>query len=136
MYSVAVSFPGFLILHLLTELEIERSKRLIEEQHSWFVNDGSCHRDPLLLAAGELVNASVFKAFEVHEFESVRYLLLYLCFRSVLYPETESDVLTYGHVREKRVILEHSIYRTLVSRKIRDILALEIHPALDRKSVV
>ena len=121
-----------LILHLLTELKIERSKRFIKKQHSWFVNYGSRHRYPLLLTTGKLINAPVFKTLEVHKFESVRNLLLYFSFRPVFYPKTERDIFAHCHVREKRIILEYRVDRTLIRRQISDILALKIHPSLVR----
>ena len=121
-----------LVLHLLTELQVKCSERLIEEQYSRLIDYRSCHCDSLLLTARKLVYAPVFKAFEVYQFKSISNFFLYFSLRSVLYPKTECNILSHCHVREKRVILEHGIYRTLIRRKIRDILALKIYPAFVR----
>ena len=41
-------------LHLLPELQIERSERLVEQQDPGLVDDRTRERDPLPLASGEL----------------------------------------------------------------------------------
>ena len=46
--------PLQLELHLLSELQVERAERLVEEQHLRPVHERARERDPLLLAAGEL----------------------------------------------------------------------------------
>ena len=121
-----------LVLHLLTELEVERAERLIEQQHTRLVHDRPCHRYPLLLTARKLVDAAVLETIQVDEFEGVRHFLLYLGLRSVLYPEAECDVLAHAHMREERVVLEHGIDRSLIGRHVRDVFAFEVYSALIR----
>ena len=54
--------PLELHLELAPELEVERAERLVEEQDVGPVGEGSGERDPLLLAARELVRAPLLVA--------------------------------------------------------------------------
>ena len=46
-------------LELAAELEVERAERLVEEQHVGPVHERPGERDPLLLAAGQLVRLAL-----------------------------------------------------------------------------
>ena len=46
-------------LHLLAQLEVEGAERLVEEQHLGVVDERPGERDPLALAAAELVRSPV-----------------------------------------------------------------------------
>ena len=54
-------------LKALAELEIERSERLVEEQHCGPVDECARDRDPLLLAARELAGSPLCEFFEPDE---------------------------------------------------------------------
>ena len=54
-------------LELLSELEVERAERLVEQQHVRPVDEGAGEGDALLLAAGQLVRLAPFVAREVDE---------------------------------------------------------------------
>ena len=67
----ADSFLDRLQLHLerAPELRVERPERLVEQQHRGMQHEGPCECDPLLLASGELVDAPLLVAGELHELE-------------------------------------------------------------------
>src|SRR5207248_11762650 len=56
-------------LHLLPELEVERTERLVEQQHARPVDDRPRERDALALAARELRRLPPGVAFEPHRRE-------------------------------------------------------------------
>ena len=53
-------------LHLLAQLEVERAERLVEQQHLGPVDQRPGQRDPLPLAARELVRLAVGEPLEPH----------------------------------------------------------------------
>ncbi len=61
--------PLQLKLHLLAQLEVERTERLVEEEHPRPVHERASERDPLLLAAGELPRFAPFEPGEADELE-------------------------------------------------------------------
>ena len=52
---------------LLADLGVERTEGLIEQQHLGLVREGACHRDALLLAAGQLRRQALVHALERHQ---------------------------------------------------------------------
>ena len=56
-------------LELAAELEVERAQRLVEEQDVGPVHERPGERDPLLLAARQLVRLALLVALEVDELE-------------------------------------------------------------------
>ncbi len=61
--------PRQLRLHLLAELEVERTERLVEQQHGRTLGQGAGQRDALLLAAGHLGRHPPVEAAEPDEVE-------------------------------------------------------------------
>ena len=55
------------ILHILAELEIKRTERLVKQKHLRLVHDGTCNCDPLLLTAGQGIRHTVLKSLQVYE---------------------------------------------------------------------
>src|SRR5439155_2329442 len=58
-------------LHLLAELQVERSERLVEEQDAGTVYERARERHALLLATGELARLAVLEALEPDEYEDL-----------------------------------------------------------------
>ncbi len=69
-------------LHLPAQLEVERSERLVEEQHPRPVHERAGEGDPLLLAARELARLAGLEAGEIDELEDL--------------PHASSDVVLAG----------------------------------------
>ena len=61
--------PRQLGLHLLAELEVERSERLVEEEHGRPLGEGAGQGHPLLLAAGHLGRQPPVEPAEPDELE-------------------------------------------------------------------
>ena len=112
-----------LTLHVLAQLEIERGKRLIEQQHLRFIRECAGDCDTLLLTAGELSDAAVRHAVQIHHVEHLRHGFLDLVLFFALDAHAERDVFIDIQVREERVLLEDRVDRALVRRHAVDLLA-------------
>ena len=58
-------------LHLLAELQVEGSQRLVEQEHTRLVDERTCERDALLLAAGELARLPRLHSVQVDQVEDL-----------------------------------------------------------------
>ena len=59
------------ILHILAELQVQGAQRLIQQENPWFIDDGSCDGDTLLLAAAQGCYLTVFITVQVYQFQGV-----------------------------------------------------------------
>ena len=118
--------PLELQLQLLAELQVERSERLVEEQHPRTVDERARQRHPLLLTTGELLRLAVLATGEVDELEHVAHAFLHVRLAHLAALETECDVLVDGHVREQRVALEHRVDVALVGRQADHVAVAEV----------
>ena len=100
-------------LHLLAQLEIERTQRLVEQQDLGSVDQGAGDSDALLLAAGQLIWFAALKAAELHQVEHLHHALANLVLGNLLHPQAVGDVVEDGHVRKQRVALEHGVHVAL-----------------------
>src|SRR5205085_11511150 len=90
-------------LHLLSELQVERAERLVEQEHPRAAHQGAGERDPLLLAARELPRLAVLHAFELDEAEHLEDAPAELPAAAALAAQAERDVLEDREAREGRV---------------------------------
>ena len=112
-------------LHFGSELLVEGAHRLVKEQKLRMGCKGSCEGHALALSAGKLVGLSVSEFLHVDKGEHLLDVLLDLVLRHMLLLESEGDIVPHGHVREKRVGLEHHVHRPLVRRNVGEILAVK-----------
>ena len=112
-------------LHLLSQLEVQRAERFIQQEDARIVDDGAGDGDALLLSAGHAVNLPLFKALQLHRFQRRRDLAAYHVLRQLFDRQTVGDVVIHIHQREKRVILEHGVHRALVRRHAADVLPVD-----------
>ena len=113
-------------LHLLAELEVERTERLVEEQHPRSVHERPRERDPLALSTRELVRLPVSEAARAARWRAPRrHGPAAPAFGTRLHSEPVLDVLRDGHVREQRVVLEHRVDVPVERRSIGDVGAVE-----------
>ena len=103
-------------LELAPQLEVERAERLVEEQHVGPVDQGPGERDPLLLAARQLVRLAAFVAGQVDELERFADPPRGLVLGDALALQAEGDVVADVEVGEERVVLEDHVDRALVRR--------------------
>ena len=84
--------PLQLHLHVLAELEIERTEGLVEQQHAWVIHEGAPERDSLLLTAGELLRLALGESGQTDELEHLGHAALQLILLHALPLEAERDV--------------------------------------------
>ena len=116
-------------LHLLTQLHIERTERLVEEERGGLIDECPRERDPLLLSARELSRLSTLEAFELDDSQYLEHAPAVLATRNALHLETEHDVVVDRHVREECVLLEDHVHGAPVREDRRDVAPLEQDPA-------
>ena len=112
-------------LHLAAQLEVERAERLVEQQHPRPVHQRPGERDPLALAAGELVRAAVPEARQPHRLERLQGAGAGLGPRHLLDPQAVGHVLQHAHVREQCVVLEDRVDVAGERRQVRDVVAAQ-----------
>ena len=115
--------PLELDLHVLAQLQIQGAQRLVQQQHLGLVHQGPCDGHPLLLAAGERVRLSVFKALETHDFQHLQDPGADLLFGKAdgplaggipgiwnpFEPQAESNIFKDVQMWKKGVLLKHGI---------------------------
>ena len=116
-------------LHLLAELEVERTQRLVEQQDARAVDERTRERDPLALSAGELDGLAISDAGQPDDFENLLHPLPPHSARDAFYAQAVGDVLRHGHMRKECVILEDRVHVALVRRRARDFPAVELDAA-------
>jgi len=108
-------------LHLLPQLEVEGAERLVEQQHLGAVDQGTGERDPLLLAAGQLIRPGPLPPVEPGQADGRGDAAAELGPRHVGLAQPEGDVLEHVEVREQRIALEHGVDRAPVRREAGDL---------------
>ena len=103
-------------LHLLAQLLVQGTQRLVHEDQLRLEDQRAGDRDALLLAPGELRRAPGSEAAELHHAERAVDPLGNVGRRHAAHRQREPDVLGDGHVRKQRVILEHHADVALIRR--------------------
>ncbi len=119
-------------LRFLTQLLVERAERLIEEKHLRPLGKRSGKRHALPLPAGKLARLAFGEFRELDEAQHFLDPGDDVRLGQAILLQTESDVLFYRHVREKRIGLEHHVGGSLIGRNAGNILALQQDAALGR----
>ncbi len=114
-------------LHLFAQLEIERSQRLVEQQHLRLIDECPRKRDALLLPTGELRRPPIFEPAQLHQIQHFPRMRGALAQIHPAHARPIRNVLQHGHVREQRIVLEHCVDVALVRRHGRHIAAVEQH---------
>src|SRR5438132_5861401 len=96
-------------LHLLPQLQVERTERLVQQQDLRAVDERARERDPLTLASGELHRLPLAETGQPDDLQRFLDPFPPLGARNVLHAQAVRDVLGNRHVREERVILEHGV---------------------------
>ena len=117
--------PVELDQHPLSQLEVERGERLVEQQHFRLVDESARDRHPLLLAAADLARLLARLVLELRQGQHARDLLVDPRSRPARDTRAESDVLAHAEVREERVALEDRVHAAPVRRQRRDLDAVE-----------
>ena len=109
-----------LVLHILPQPEIQRAQRLVQQQHLGAVHQRPGDGHPLLLSAGELVNAALFKALQADHLQHFRHPLLHLVLGHLGDAQAEGDVLKHVQMGKQGVFLEHGVDLPLMRRNVID----------------
>ena len=117
------------VLHILTQTQIQRAQRLVQQQHLRAVHQCAGDGHALLLAAGKLVSAPAVKALQADDLQHFRDTLPYLLLRYLGDTQTEGDVFKHVQMRKQRVFLEHRVDLPLMGWDIIDPRAVEGHVA-------
>src|SRR3989442_2276569 len=116
-------------LHLLAQVLVQCSERLVEQEDVRVEDEATCERDALLLAAGELARMLVGEPAQPDQVEDFPHALGLLRPRKCSHAQRKGDVLLDGHVGEQRVVLEDDADVALVRLAARQILAAELYDA-------
>ena len=109
-----------LAAHLRLRMRVERSERLVEQQHRRVPREGPGERDALTLAAGELSGTRVCEVRDPEPLEQVAD------------GAGVGHVRTNAHVREKRIVLEDEADAPLLRRQSAPRRAVERHASARR----
>ena len=121
--------PLQLDLEGLAHLQVERSERLVEQEHLRAHHERAGERDALLLAARELPRPSRSDVAEVHELEHLLRPRTPIPARDPPLLQAVRDVVEHREVREERVRLEDRVDGPPVGRQARDVAAVDQHDA-------
>ena len=128
---VDVPEPG---AELLTNLCIERSEGLIEEEHPRLDCERPRQRHALTLPARKLTGVALGDVGELDEFEQLvdapQDLRVGRLSRAGASPQAVSDVLEHRHVPEQRIVLEHEARATILNAQVRRVGAIKEDTAL------
>ena len=95
--------------HVDSQPRVEVAQRFVEQQQL----RAGCNRardgDSLLLSAGEFVGITITILFNAHLVQRTHDALFHLVLGKAFDLEAEGDVFKRGHVRPKRVALEHEV---------------------------
>ena len=103
-----------LLLQAEAQMAIQCRKRLIKEQHIRFIHQYAGKSNSLLLAAGKLMGAFIFAAFQVHGAKGIGNN----CLRIGLILYSHGYILTHSHIGEKGILLEKIAHLSLLRRKV------------------
>src|ERR1700730_17183702 len=120
-------------LHLLSELEIESAKRLVEEQDLGVIDKRPSQRHPLLLAAGELRGAPLAVPAEIDQLERFQHPSIDVLTGDLATAQSEGHVVEDVEGGEEPVRLEHRIDIPPVGREIRNVAPVQRDRPLGRR---
>ncbi len=112
-------------LHLGSQLLVQRSHRLIEQQQLGPLGQRARQGHALALAAGEMVRLAPGECLHVHQLEHLGHAFVDFPARQLVLLEPEGDVLCHRHVGKQGVGLEHHVDRALIGRNGGDVLTVE-----------
>ena len=108
---------------------VERSERLVEQQHLRLVREGAGERDALLLAAGKLARGASAEAGQTDHFQQLVAAAAAFGGLDAADAQRELDVLGRRHAAEQRIALEHESDAAPGGRQVGDVAPVEQHPS-------
>ena len=89
-----------LILHLLTELQIQCRKRLIQKQNLRLIYKRSCNGHTLLLSTGKQGCILILITFQTDQLQHLHNLLVNDVFTHLLNFQSKSNIFIYTQMRK------------------------------------
>ncbi len=117
-------------LELLSQFEVERAQRLVEEQHRRLIHERAREGHALLLAAGQLRGPALGLRGEPHALELLGHAALDLGAVDPLALQAEGHVLLDRAVGEEGIALEDRVGGPLEGGTVGHVLAVEQYAAL------
>ncbi len=111
----------------IAEAPIERSERLVEEQHTRLGCERACERDPLLLATRERPDGASLEAREPDELEELGRACGDRVVRVAAHAQAECDVPEHVAVREEGVVLEDEPDAPAIRRRPSEVDSVQQH---------
>src|SRR5205823_14568557 len=108
---------------------VERTERLVEEQHLRIDRERAREAHALALTTGELRRITPCEPLQLDELEELVDALVDLPTRTAAHLHSERDVLAYGHVLEGGVVLKDEADAALLRRPSRHVLVVQHHRA-------
>ena len=112
-------------LHVVAHLQIQRTQRLVEQQHLGLVHNSARDSYTLLLTTAQGIYLTLLVARQVRHFQRLTHFLLDRLRIFLLQLQTEGDIIKHIQVREQRVFLEYGVYRALIRRSLCYILTFQ-----------
>ena len=105
-------------LHVLTEFEVERSQRFVEQQQGGLQHQAACDGHSLPLTARQLVDAFAGGAVQPHALEHGVAATQALVARDSTPSQPERDVLTHRHHGKQGELLEYHVDGAAIRRDV------------------
>ena len=121
--------PAQPVAQLGTNLHVERTEGLIEQQHLRLHRQRARKGHALQLTARELRGIAPREALQAHQREQLLHARIDLAARAPPDGQPEGDVAGHRHVLEGRVVLEHEAHAAAARGRIGDVLAADAHDA-------
>ena len=124
-------------LHILSELEVERAERFVQQNDIGVADESARDGDTLLLTARQLLYGTLFITLEVNNSKHLADLFLYFILGELFELQAKGDIVKYVKMGEQRIFLKHRIDVSLVGRKSVDTRSVKNHIAalrLDKAS--
>src|SRR3954453_13853599 len=96
-------------LHLLAQLSVECTERLIQKQHAWALHQRAGECNALSLTSGELSGSAVAVPLETNGAQRLVDARRSVGLAHAADAQPVADVVRDAHVREQRVVLEHRV---------------------------
>ena len=114
------------------QFQIQRTKRLVEQQHLWLVHQRASDGNALCLSAGQLGDRTLGKRSQANEIQGFFCAPALFVLGHPGHPQAEAHVLDDIQMREQCVGLEDRVDRAPVGRKFGHIGAGDPHHAAGR----
>src|SRR5882762_1075849 len=113
----------------LTDLGVERTERLVEQQNLRLDGERASERHALTLSTGKLTRKTRFESLELHELEQTMHAVGNLAVRWTIAPwadvQAKGDVFKHRHVAEESVVLKDESNLALARGDVGDVLAVK-----------